>query len=233
MKIGILGATENEIMPLIDKMVNKTFKKNAMLNFYEGEYEEIQLVTAYSGVCKVNAAITTQIMISKYDVTHIIMTGVAGGLNEDLEIGDIIISTELAYHDVAPQILTEYHPWMESIYFKADNNMVEDFVNVAKSITKSNKCLTGRIITGEIFITEKERDKLIKEFRPLCVDMESTSVAHTCYVNDIPFIIIRSISDFANEDGEESFENNVKTASLNALELVEAVLKTYALNKAY
>jgi len=130
MRIGIIGPTEREIMPFINKIENKELQKHAMVNFYTGKYENAEVVAAFSGVCKVNAAIVTQIMIDRFDVTHFILTGVAGGLDERLKIGDIVIANEIAYHDVKEGILTEYHPWMEDIYFKTDNTMAQDLLDI-------------------------------------------------------------------------------------------------------
>ena len=228
MRIGIIGPTDSEIMPFVSKIEGKEMLRHAMINFYTGKYENVDVVAAFSGVCKVNAAIATQIMIDRFDVTHVILTGVAGALDESLQIGDIVIADEITYHDVAREILTEYHPWMEDIYFKTDVAMVHTASNIAKSLELKKKCYIGRIITGEAFITENERDKLIQNFEPLCVDMESAGVAHVCYANSIPFIVIRSMSDFANEEGSESFDNNMEAASLNSLLIVEGLIKRYA-----
>lgn len=106
MKIGIIGPTENEIIPFIKEISNKKVETVAMLTFYSGIYENIDVVALYCGVCKVNAAIATQILIDKFNVTHIIVTGVAGGIDNILSIGDTVISTEVAYHDVDQGILT-------------------------------------------------------------------------------------------------------------------------------
>lgn len=225
MRIGVIGPTEREIMPFINKILNKKPSEHAMLKFYSGVYEGVEVVSVFCGVCKVNAAIATQILINKFEVTHIILTGVAGALNRQLEIGDIVISSEVAYHDVAHGILTEYHPWMEDIYFRADVEMLKLCKNTASSLSLPSKCHIGKIITGEAFITHNERESLIEIFNPLCVDMESASVAHTCYVNNIPFIVIRSISDSADENGLETFESNIEMVALNSIKLVEGLIK--------
>lgn len=225
MIIGIIGPSKEEIMPFIEKIEHKVMHERAMLKFHTGDYAGVSVVAVVSGVCKVNAAIAAQILIDRFDVTHIIITGVAGGLHDGLRIDDTVISSEIAYHDVKGENLTEYHPWMEDIYFKADRKLIEDGLEAVKTLDMQDRCQVGRIITGEYFITENERAGLIERFTPLCVDMESASVAHTCHVNGIPFLAIRSISDNANEHGTESFENNVESASLVALSLVEALIK--------
>lgn len=227
MKIGIIGPSEEEVMPFVKKIENGMLYQHAMLNFYEGHFEHVPVVAVVSGVCKVNAAIAAQILIDKFDVTHVILTGVAGALDDQLEIGDIVIADEIAYHDVAKEILTEYHPWMKDIYFRTDKKMLNDAISILEGFELKNNYYVGRIITGEAFVTEKERDKLIKEFNPMCVDMESGSVAHVCFANAIPFIVIRSISDNANENGSETFESHVETVSLNSLLLVEELIKSY------
>jgi adenosylhomocysteine nucleosidase len=225
LRIGVIGPTEKEIMPFINKISEKKLTQHAMLKFYSGIFEGVEVVSVVCGVCKVNSSIATQLLIDKFEVTHIILTGVAGALGKELEIGDIIISSEVAYHDVASGILTEYHPWMKDIYFRPDRKLLELCEDVAKSSLITSKCYTGRIITGEAFITHNEREKLIQQFSPLCVDMESASVAHTCYVNNIPFIVIRSMSDNADENGSEKFKNNLEMAAQNSLMLVEGLIK--------
>lgn len=228
MKIGIIGPTEKEIMPFIKKIENKEVIRHAMLDFHLGSFENTTVVAVCSGVCKVNAAIAAQILIDKFDVNKIILTGVAGALNDKLRIGDIVIGDEIAYHDVAREILTEYHPCMEDIYFMADSKMVQDSIEIYKTLDLKNSCYIGRIVTGEAFISGDERYKLIEDYEPLCVDMESASVAHVCFVNDIPFLVIRAISDSADEDGFENFEQNVETVALNSLLLAEGLIRKYA-----
>lgn len=120
---------------------------------------------------------------------------------------------------------------MENIYFKADVKLLKISKGASQSLTISKKCHVGRIITGEAFITHKERQSLIEKFNPLCVDMESASVAHTCYVNNIPFIVIRAMSDNANENGSETFEHNTETAALNSIMVVEGLIKGLNMSK--
>ncbi|MCB2353430.1 5'-methylthioadenosine/adenosylhomocysteine nucleosidase [Clostridium estertheticum] len=225
MRIGVLGPTEREIMPFINKILNKKIREHAMLKFYSGIYEDVEVVSAFCGVCKVNAAIATQILISKFEVTHIVLTGVAGALNRELGIGDTVISNEVAYHDVANGILTEYHPWMKDIYFRSDVELLNICEDISKDLSGTSKFHFGRIITGEAFVERNEREGLIENFNPLCVDMESASVAHTCYVNNIPFIVIRSMSDNADENALETFESNIEMAALNSTKLVEKLIK--------
>lgn len=225
MKIGVIGPTENEIMPFIEEISNKKVENVAMLTFYSGIYKNSDVVALYCGVCKVNAAIATQILIDKFNVTHIIVTGVAGGIDNILNIGDTVISTEITYHDVDKGILTEYHPWMESIYFKADSRLVELYRAVIDKNTFTQKIFFGRIVTGEAFISNSGRTEIISKYHPLCVDMETASIAHVCYVNNVPFIAIRSITDTEDQCGVEVFEKNCVSASNNSINMVKKILE--------
>ena len=210
MRIGIIGASENEINPFTKSINTMMIENHAMLDFYVGKYRDIDVVALFSGVCKVNAAIAAQILIDKYYVTHIIVIGVAGAIDKKLRIFDTVVSSEVAYHDVADGILTEYHPWMESIYFTAS----EDMLNmVSKANNDDDTVLVGRIVTGEAFITQDGREEIIEKYNPLCVDMETASIAHVCYANSIPFIAIRSMSDTPHESGNDAFEKYCMAAA--------------------
>lgn len=224
MILGIIGPSEDEIMPFIDKIENRKIESIAMLKFYSGKFNNIDVVALYCGVCKVNAAIATQILIDKFNVTHIIVTGVAGGIDNRLNIGDTVISTEVSYHDVDKGILTEYHPWLESIYLKSDNKLLELCKEVSEENVYQQKIYFGRIVTGEAFIAESGRKEIIEKYNPLCVDMETASVAHVCYVNNIPFIAIRSITDTENEVGIENFEANCVLVARNSINILKDIL---------
>ncbi len=220
MCIGIIGAVEKEISPFIVDMSNIRTDKYAMLSFHKGTYRKVDVVALFCGVCKVNAAIAAQILIDKYRVSQIIVVGAAGAISETLHIGDTVIASEAAYHDVADEILTEYHPRMKSIYFAADKNIVN---NIRRANAHDNSVITGRMVTGEAFINQKGRKEIIEKYMPLCVDMETASVAHVCYANAIPFAAIRSMSDTPGESGDSAFEKHVETAAEKSV----AVLKNY------
>jgi adenosylhomocysteine nucleosidase len=213
MKVGIICAGDEELAPFLPLIENCKITEKSMLKFHEGKINDVEVVALYSGVCKVNAAIATQILIDTFSVNIIINSGTAGGMDPHLEIFDTVISTEVEYHDVAPEILTEFHPWLEKSSFVAD----KELLNLSKnSITKLNlpyKIYFGKMVTGESFITDEGRQEINEKFRPLTVDMESASVAHVCYVNKIPFISIRTITDTPKHRGIEYFETNCKNAS--------------------
>ena len=225
MKVGIICAGDREVAPFLPIIDECRVTEKAMLKIYEGKINEVEVVTLFSGVCKVNAAIATQILIDTFGVDIMINAGTAGGMHHELELFDTVISTEVAYHDVAPNILTEFHPWMESIFFKADDELLELTRVAVGKLAMDEKVFWGRMVTGEAFITDEGRQKINDEFAPLTVDMETASIAHVCYVNKIPFIAIRSITDTATHSGTGCFEENCEKASMIAKNITVALLK--------
>lgn len=121
-------------------------------------------------------------------------------------------------------ILTEYHPWMDSIYFKGDENLLSLSRIVAEKGMFSQGIYFGRIVTGEAFINEVGRREIIEKYNPLCVDMETASIAHVCYANSIPFLAIRSITDTETDSGIETFEVNCVSAALNSINILERII---------
>lgn len=148
-------------------------------------------------------------------------------MNQNLEIFDTVISTEVAYHDVAPNILTEFHPWLETVFFKADQGLLRMSKKAVDKIEQNYKVFWGRMVTGEAFITDEGREKINEQFAPLTVDMETASIAHVCYVNTIPFISVRSITDTASHSGTEHFEENCEKAAGIAKDITVALLTEF------
>ena len=224
MKVGIICAGDTEVAPFLPIIEDCKTSEKAMLKFYEGKIADVDIVTLFAGVCKVNAAIATQILIDTYHVDLIINAGVAGGMDPKLDIFDTVISTEVAYHDVNSEILTEFHPWMETVFFKADEELLKLSEKAVAKLNPDYRVVWGRMVTGEAFITDEGRDEINKQFAPLTVDMETGSIAHVCYVNQIPFIAIRSITDTPSHSGSEYFEENCEKASGIAKEITVALL---------
>ena len=229
-KIGIICAGDDELAPFLEELeVNDTVEK-AMLKFYEGKLCGFEVVILFCGACKVNAAIAAQILIDSFHVNAVINAGTAGGMDPALKIFDTVISTEVAYHDVEEEILTEFHPWMKSVFFTADEKLLNYAKEAAAKISTTSttsakgKIYFGRMVTGEAFITDAGRQQIIDKFNPLSVDMETGSIAHVCYVNKIPFISIRTVTDTAEHSGSRTFEENLKEASKIAKEVTKAVL---------
>ena len=227
MKVGIICASDDELAPFLPEIVNCKVTEKAMLKFYEGQIHGVEVVALFSGVCKVNAAIASQILIDLFKVGMIINSGTAGGMAPELKVLDTVISTEVCYHDVAKDILTEFHPWMKSIFFEADHGLIKLSERAVRKMKQEGSVFWGRIVTGEAFITDDGRKRINDEFAPLAVDMETASVAHVCYVNSIPFLSIRCITDNAKHSGIENFEENCVQASVIAKNITIALLEEY------
>ena len=224
MKIGIIGPSETEINPFIDCLDNVNITEHTLLKFHNGFYKSIEVVALFSGVCKVNSAIAAQILKDKFEITHLILTGVAGGIDRSLKIGDTVLGTSFGYHDVDKGILTEYHPWMEERYFYPTNEFDSCIDLIIKDKKYQNTIYKGKIVTGEAFITSNGRKEIIEEHDPLCVDMETTSIAHVCYANKIPFYAIRTITDTEEYSGNNTFEENYEMASLKSINILKDLL---------
>lgn len=224
MKVGIICAGDTELAPFLPIIQDCVITEKAMLKIYEGKIADVDIVTLFSGVCKVNAAIATQILIDTYHVDLVINAGTAGGMDPKLDIFDTVISTEVAYHDVHEEILTEFHPWMENVFFKADEELLKLSEKAVAKLNTDYRIVWGRMVTGEAFITDDGRDEINGQFAPLTVDMETGSIAHVCYVNQIPFIAIRSITDTPSHSGSEYFEENCEKASCIAKDIAVALL---------
>ena len=223
-KFGILCAGDSELEPFLSHIQNCVVTEKAMLKFYEGKINGVSITALYSGVGKVNAAVAAQILIDTYHVDAVINAGTAGGIHDKIKIFDSVISTQVAYHDMDDDILTEFHPWLASVYFDAD----EKLLNTAKDAFKDrNSVFFGKMVTGDKFIEDKMRTIIDEKYSPLSVDMETASIAHVCCVNKIPFIAIRTITDTASHDGADSFERNCEQASVISKNMTLEFLKEF------
>ncbi|MDD4422741.1 MAG: 5'-methylthioadenosine/S-adenosylhomocysteine nucleosidase [Eubacteriales bacterium] len=211
-------------------MKNKTVSEKTLLRFYSGTIENTPVVTLFCGVCKTNAAIATQILIDTFDCDSIINAGTAGGMDKQLNIFDTVISTQVAHWDITDGILTEFHPWAKSMFFKSDIKLIEIAKKAASGI---ENVYFGRMVSGEAFIEDKYRNEINKKFSPLCTDMETASIAQACYVNNIPFISIRTITDNAEHSGEKAFLQNCERASQISADIVKNMLKEISMEINY
>ncbi len=212
---------------LLSIMQNAKQTQIANLVFNEGEINNIQVVLVQSGVGKVNAAICAAVLISDFKVTHVINTGVAGGLNENLHLFDIVVSTDVIHHDV-DAVAFGYEicrvPGLKTTAFPADKGLVAAAKKAFAGGNFSQRIHEGRIATGDVFVNSAERKKYIKEIcvDPYCVEMEGAAIAQTCWLFSVPFVVIRCISDMA-ENTEEVYEEE-KAAKISAF-LVENMIK--------
>lgn len=223
-KIGILCAGDEELAPFFKLISFFETVERAMVKFHIGKLYGLEIVAAYSGVCKVNAAIAAQVMIDTFHVTHLLNGGTAGAMAERVKLFDTIISEQAIYHDVAEDILTEFHPWLKESAFP----MGKELLAAAKaySLTVPEVPIRfGKVATGEQFIEEEKRAEINQKYSPLSVDMETASMAHVCYVNRIPFLSIRTITDTPEESGIETFEKNCQAASEISAKVLLGILE--------
>ncbi len=225
MRIGILCAGDREAAPFLPVIQDKTESHKAMLTFVQGHIHGVDVVALYSGVCKVNAAIAAQILIDSFGVDAVINAGTAGGMHPGVGLLDCVVSTKAAYHDVAPDLLTEFHPWMEDVFFHADDHLLGLTRKAVRRLGLEERVHWGLMATGEAFISEEGREQINQRLAPLSVDMETAAIAHVCYVNCVPFLAIRCITDDAAHSGLGYFEENCVKAAAIARDVTVALLE--------
>jgi adenosylhomocysteine nucleosidase len=229
MRFGIIGAMNEEIERMKTEMTVKKTYTYATVTFYEGTMHGKEMTLCKCGVGKVNAALTTQVLIDKFATTHILFTGVAGAIDESLDVGDLVVSTSAMQHDLDVTALGFKKgeiPYFEgSSDFQADKKLLEIATTVAKEST-NRYIVQGRIVSGDQFISNHEYvQKLRKDFNAACVEMEGAAVAQVASMNDVPFVIIRSMSDKANGEASMSFTEFTELASEQSHLLVSNILK--------
>ncbi len=222
--IGIIGAMGEEIQILLNKSNVIRRIQLADMTFVQCELNGKDCVLVVSGIGKVNAAICAQILISEFGADTIINTGVAGAIDIRLNIGDIVISSDLIEYDVDTSAFGDKKgviPRMKTSVFKAEPNLIDMSYRASRKF-EDLKSYRGRIISGDKFIADKEEVlRLKREFNGMAVEMEGAAIAHACYLNQVPFVVIRSISDRA--DGEAKFDYN-KFVHLSAERASEIIL---------
>lgn len=224
MKWGIIGAMPSEVELLKQQMENICEIKIGRQTFWEGILCGQEAVVCTCGIGKVNAAITTQMMIDRFGVERIINTGIAGAVHHDLKVLDVVISRELCYHDYDMRFLRDYPPYVDSIH--ANSLLVEAAVEAFQEIDHgSSCCFVGKIATGDQFIESSEvKNRIVEEHHPMCVEMEGTAIGHTCTVNDVPFVVIRTMSDNADENAADSATNFEEVAAKHSSDIVLEML---------
>ena len=228
MKIGIIGAMAQEVAILQTALTNKTTWEQAGATFYQGMINDQEVIVVQSGIGKVLASITTSLLIQKYEVDVVINTGSAGGIGQGLAVGDVVLSDRLAYHDVdVTGFGYEYGqlPAGMPLYYEADKNLIHKFEQAAKQADLQTK--TGLIVTGDTFVNSSEKVQTILGHFPeaLACEMEGAAIAQTAHQFDVPFIIIRAMSDTAEEEATQSCDEFIIEAGLRSAEMVLAYIR--------
>ncbi|MDK9865466.1 MULTISPECIES: 5'-methylthioadenosine/S-adenosylhomocysteine nucleosidase [Staphylococcus] len=226
--IGIIGAMEEEVAILKDKLVTLEEIKIAHVIFYKGRLHDKEVVLSQSGIGKVNVAISTTLLIEKFRPDVIINTGSAGALDKSLNVGDVVVSDMVTYHDADARAFgyqLGQIPQMPA-QFVADEHLIQkatDAINEQQLVAK-----TGLIVSGDSFIGTTEQRRTIKTNFPqaMAAEMEATAIAQTCYQFNLPFIITRAISDLADGDAGITFDAFLEKAAISSSEIVERLIKT-------
>lgn len=227
-KIGIIGAMDVEVEGFCHQMTGVILHQVCGLDFLEGFLAETPVVVVRSGVGKVNAALCAQMLIIKFKISHLINTGVAGAIAKGLNVLDLVISTEVMYHDVDA---TNWGyesctvPGMDRT-FVADKNLIIIATEVCKKLFPERKIIKGLIASGDQFIGSTELKNKIKGLcNPACVEMEGAAIGHVAAVNKIPFVVIRCMSDMADDDGEETARFNEKEGGNISSQVVYGIVQ--------
>jgi adenosylhomocysteine/aminodeoxyfutalosine nucleosidase len=229
MKIGIMGAMREEIEPILELVDEVDTEIDYAKNkYYKAKYDGTELVIAYSKIGKVNSALTAATMIEKFGIDILLFSGVAGAINEELKIGDLIIATKLCQHDL--DITAFGHPYgyvpESKVFVETDERLNNIARNVAKKLDK--KLLSGIIATGDQFIANPEKKEWIKNtFNADALEMEGASVGFVCDSLGVPFFVLRAISDSADMDAGFDFdkflEGSAKESAKFLMEMVREI----------
>ena len=207
-KLGIIGAMEQEVETLLEQMENKTAYVKAGSTFYEGKLNGLDVAVVQCGIGKVNAALCVQILCDCFGVTHLVNTGIAGSLCAELDIGDLVISKDAMYHDFDCHAFgypVGKVPGMDVVAFPADETMIRCAYTAAESVNPGHT-KTGRVASGDQFVASADlKNRIIEVTGALCTEMEGTAIAQTAYRNAVPFVIIRAISDKADNSADMDY----------------------------
>ncbi len=227
MKIGIIGAMDDEIKMYKEHLSNKKEVQYKALTFYTGKLQGKDVVVVKSGVGKVFAAMICQYLIDTFNVNIVLFTGVGGSLNPTLDIGDVVVSVDSAHHDfdaVALGFPRGNISYTKYRFFKADKRLVK---LALKAKIGKRKVIAGRILTGDQFLTHKEKQKhsyLTEELRGDCVEMEGAAVAQVCVINEVPHLIVRTVSDKADGTAVEDYNKFTPIVAHNSFKMVEWIV---------
>lgn len=231
MVTGIIGAMEEEVAKLKADMTEVEEQKKAGMSFLKGKLYGKDVVVVRSGIGKVNAAVCTQILVCDYKIDRVINTGVAGGLYSELNVGDIVISSDALYHDFD---VTGFGykegiiPRMQTSNFIADKELALKAKEICERVNPEIKCFIGRVVSGDQFIgTNDKKEWLVEKFNGYCAEMEGCGIAHAAYLNNIPFIIIRAISDKADGSAKVDYSEFEMKAIEHTVKLMTELIKEF------
>ena len=227
-KIGIIGAMEEEVLALRAKLMDVRQLQKASMDFYSGTLNGKEVVIVRSGIGKVNAGICTQILADVYQVDAVINTGIAGSLKTEINIGDVVISTDTLQHDMdatgfgyEPGVI----PRMETSCFPADPELLKQAEAACREAVPKIQVFTGRVVSGDQFISDKKvKERIVRQFGGMCTEMEGAAIAQAAWLNGIPFVVIRAISDKADDSATMDYPTFERQAIAHSVALVENLI---------
>lgn len=229
--LGIIGAMDEEVAKIKEKMEHVQVEKKAGMEFFVGKLCDKDAVVVRSGIGKVNAAICTQILADNFHVDAVINTGIAGSLKNEINIGDIVLSTDTVQHDMdatgfgyAPGQI----PRMECLAFQAASELLQLAKACCLEVNPEIGVWEGRVVSGDQFIDRKEKKEWISNtFGGFCTEMEGAAIAQTAYLNEIPFLVIRAISDKADDSANVDYKEFEEAAIRHSVRLLLAVAERW------
>ena len=227
--VGIIGAMEVEVSKLKEMLQDTETKNKAGMTFVSGSLNGKPVVVVRSGIGKVNASICTQILADEYKVNYIFNTGVAGSLHNEINIGDIVLSKDALQHDMDATgfgYAVGVIPQMEKSIFEADQRLIQIAEKCIKQDITDINAFVGRVVSGDQFISDKDKKKwLVENFQGYCTEMEGAAIAQAAYLNNIPFLIIRAISDKADDSATEDYPTFEAKAAQHCVKLLCEMVK--------
>lgn len=227
--IGIMGAMDEEIALLLQHMQDQEKMNHAGISFVTGTLHDQKIVVCKSGVGKVNAAVTTQILIDRFGVDAVWFTGVAGAIHPDLNIGDIVISSSCQQHDFDASPLgfpKGVIPYQSTSDFQADEQLVALAAQACSLQCNDNRYIIGKVLSGDQFVADYSYvTSLYATMNGACVEMEGAALAQVCHMNEVPFVVLRSISDKADGSADVNFAEFTVLASNRSFQIINEMLE--------
>lgn len=215
--IGIIGAMPSELVDIRKALNDAEIKRISGFDFYINEKGRKKIINVCSGIAKVNAALCAQVLIDNFKPDAVINAGIAGGMDSSIKVCDMVVSNEVLAHDLDLHFLNDYPPYCG--IFKADAGLIDAAVNICRK--QGVNSFIGRIVSGEAFISDNAvKNEIKNRLNPFAVDMESSAVGHCAYLNEVPFVSVRCISDNADDEGAMSFDEFEKIAAARVAEVV-------------
>lgn len=233
MKLGIIGAMDVEVATLKEAMSNKTERTIASAVYCEGLLENLPVVVVQCGIGKVNAALCVQILCDCFGITHVVNTGIAGSLNAELDIGDFVISRNAVYHDFDCHVLNSNYvvgqiPGFPVREFPADEKLMELAFTVADNLCPGHARI-GTVASGDQFVCQKtHKQQIVADTGALCTEMEGAAIAHGAWRNGVPYVVIRAISDKADDSAEMDYPTFEAIAAKRCAMVTQAMAKVLA-----